>query len=243
MSPLYPAGTLSYSASRRSLRGVAFIPTSAPNLEYWFKADSLALSDGAAVATWADSSGNTRDISQGTGANQPVYKTGILNGQPVVRFDGSNDTLARAPEAANKSAAFSMFVVVVPRALGNFGAMASAAGSWVFYKWNDQNIRLSAGTALTTTSAAVIGTPMVYGLTLVTGSRNIYANGASIGSDSGAFTANSTGSLVIGADAAAGTFFYNGDVAEFLYYSRVVDSTERSSVTSYLGSKYGITVA
>jgi hypothetical protein len=48
------------------------------------------LSDGNAVSTWSDRSRNAADATQ-TGANRPEYKEAIQGGQPVVRFDGTND--------------------------------------------------------------------------------------------------------------------------------------------------------
>jgi hypothetical protein len=50
-------------------------------------------SDGNAVGTWIDLSANSRNATQATPGNQPIYKTGIQGGNPVVRFDGSNDLL------------------------------------------------------------------------------------------------------------------------------------------------------
>lgn len=51
-------------------------------------------SDGTAVSTWSDMSGNGRDLSQSTSSKQPTYKTGIQGGAGVVRFDGSGDALS-----------------------------------------------------------------------------------------------------------------------------------------------------
>ena len=50
-------------------------------------------SDGNAVDTWTDLSSNARNASQSTAANRPLYKTGVQGGNPVIRFDGSNDLL------------------------------------------------------------------------------------------------------------------------------------------------------
>ena len=50
------------------------------------------LANNDAVSTWSSRTG-TNDATQATAANKPVYKTGQLNGNPVVEFDGSNDFL------------------------------------------------------------------------------------------------------------------------------------------------------
>lgn len=53
-------------------------------------------SDGSEVDTWTDLSSNGRNATQSTSANRPIYKTGIQGGNPVVRFDGSDDILSTA---------------------------------------------------------------------------------------------------------------------------------------------------
>jgi len=50
------------------------------------------LSDGDLVGTWADRSGNGNDVTS-SGGNRPTYKVAIQGGQPVLRFDGSDDRL------------------------------------------------------------------------------------------------------------------------------------------------------
>ena len=49
------------------------------------------LSDGSAVSTWSDRSRNAADAVQSNATNQPEYKTSIQGGQPIVRFDGTDD--------------------------------------------------------------------------------------------------------------------------------------------------------
>jgi hypothetical protein len=53
-------------------------------------------SDGSAVDTWTDLSSNSRNATQATSGSRPVYKTAIQGGNPVVRFDGSDDVLSTA---------------------------------------------------------------------------------------------------------------------------------------------------
>lgn len=65
-----------------------------PTPEVWLKADAITgLVDNDPVALWIDSSGNNNDAAQATAAERPIYKTGIVNGLPIVRFDGVNDSL------------------------------------------------------------------------------------------------------------------------------------------------------
>lgn len=73
---------------------VEFDPGVAMNTISFVRANDLAGADGTAVSSWALTAGSTSAWTQATGANQPVIKTGIIGGQKVVRFDGTNDSLA-----------------------------------------------------------------------------------------------------------------------------------------------------
>lgn len=57
---------------------------------FHYDARRLDLTDGTAIQTLTDIAG-TNNATQATLANRPLFKTNILNGNPVVRFDGSND--------------------------------------------------------------------------------------------------------------------------------------------------------
>ncbi|GAI04875.1 unnamed protein product, partial [marine sediment metagenome] len=56
----------------------------------WLRADDLSYSDNDPVSTWTDTSGNNYDATQ-AGTNRPFYKDNIVNGKPIVRFDGTED--------------------------------------------------------------------------------------------------------------------------------------------------------
>lgn len=69
-------------------------PSDVSNLEVWLDAGTITgLSDGDAVTTWTDLSGNSNSPTQATASKKPLYKTSIINGLPVVRGDGSDDYL------------------------------------------------------------------------------------------------------------------------------------------------------
>lgn len=60
-----------------------------------YAAETLLLADNAAVATWADSSGNGRDLAQPTPSRQPLFRATGIAGRPAVEFDGTDDALQR----------------------------------------------------------------------------------------------------------------------------------------------------
>jgi prepilin-type N-terminal cleavage/methylation domain-containing protein len=61
----------------------------------WLDADDLSTItlNGSNVSQWNDKSGNSRNATQVTVLNQPVYTAAGLNGKNVLTFDGSNDQL------------------------------------------------------------------------------------------------------------------------------------------------------
>jgi hypothetical protein len=73
---------------------VPFTPTNLPDLKLWLPADRINQANNTAVATWSDQSGNGYDATQSTTAARPTYIASGLNGLPVVRFDGTDDTLS-----------------------------------------------------------------------------------------------------------------------------------------------------
>jgi hypothetical protein len=87
------------------------VPTDIAGLETWLRADAITGKvDGDPLSQWDDSSGNANHAAQVTGANQPLYKTGILNGLPVVRFDGTDDFMTVAG-ITNNTATRTLFLV------------------------------------------------------------------------------------------------------------------------------------
>jgi hypothetical protein len=61
---------------------------------------NVGLANLDAVATWENLGSSALDVTQGTGAAQPTYRTSIVGGQPVVRCDGGDRLFAAAPSTA-----------------------------------------------------------------------------------------------------------------------------------------------
>lgn len=83
-------------------------------LNMWFKADSLALSDGASVTSWADEQGGAPLVGN---TYFPTYVASSMNGKPAVRFPSAG--YGQYSSALNMSSRglpddFSFFVVAKP---------------------------------------------------------------------------------------------------------------------------------
>ncbi len=66
--------------------------------------------NGSTVSQWNDKSGNSRNFSQATAGNQPLYSINALNGKNVVNFV-SSDALTRAAIPFNDLGNNSLYVV------------------------------------------------------------------------------------------------------------------------------------
>lgn len=111
-------------------RGVPTFPTIASTWDWW-EADRSGFADNDAIATLPGqvSPGAGHDFTQGTAANRPTYKAGIVNGVGVARFDGANDFLGGVnPSALTAAHVFMVIKPVVESTVGgmwDFGTSAS----------------------------------------------------------------------------------------------------------------------
>ena len=238
-------------------------------LELWLKADSLGLSDGANVSSWLDSSSNGRAAEQGTLANQPTFHTNVVNGLPVVRFDGSLHEFALnvAPAGARAlwtnlnigSSGMTVMAVINPTLINSntdasllFGDENGMIGVNAVESnaFNDIRFFRHAAQALTGPHPAGFFIPEYVGSNMAASASNtktVRMNAGALGTN----TANNS-VLGVGEMVSVGTDIVNnpgrptnfsGDVAELLIYSRVLSESELNAVGVYLEGKYGLETA
>ena len=86
-------------------------------------------SDNTAVSQWDDRSGNGKHATQATAANQPTFQTSELNGNPVVRFDGSNPPNADFLSAGSVAVSQPITFVAVWKAAGGSNYLFDATAN------------------------------------------------------------------------------------------------------------------
>lgn len=92
--PVTPAERTAIEASGVGGTFTTFDPRVIPGLVWWLAADQLSgYADGDPVASWPSAFEDTHipPLTQTTTSKQPLYKTNVVNGHPVVRFDGVDD--------------------------------------------------------------------------------------------------------------------------------------------------------
>jgi hypothetical protein len=237
------------------------------NLALWLKADSLTLSNGDAVSTWSDSSGNGNSASQGTSGSRPTYVTNALNGKPVLRFNGSSTHLTMADSASLRPN--SMAIIAVFKRNTNSGSWSNliirpyfSNSNWVmpYSSWG-LGARYGAtdefnwaatisGTINRSSPSTAISSDVFHVVVASQDGTNqlVYSDGTSIFSAAlaGNLDNSQTGQNIwIGATPIGE--YLSGDVAELIIYGAssgaALSTTDRAAVQCYLNQKYNLRIS
>ncbi|MGK5088947.1 putative Ig domain-containing protein [Bdellovibrionota bacterium FG-2] len=231
------------------LSGIQISLTITTNLRLWLRADALTKNDGDTVTTWTDlsSAGNNATAPS---SFEPIYKTSIINGKPILRFNGSAKMATATGDALSDFTVFIVFkdtgtAPAYERLLDKdyingfwVGRASSTANTWVvgaekaISPWYDGSATFTDGTPQILTA--------VRDHTGVSGP--LIANKTTSNSISMSSTVTSTAVYGIGACYNDGdpSQRLTGDIAEILVYSAALSAADQATVQSYLISKYGL---
>ena len=218
--------------------GSSFSPASISGLLLWLKADSLALSDGNAVTTWADQSGGghnmTFNVNTTNSGGTAVYNTNVLNGKPVVRLaGGGNFTNSLGATISQPITIFSVSTAKIQADQYLFDGINSTNR---IVSYVASGVHLFAGFDIV--GGAGSSSFDSYCFVANGASGVLYKNGTSIASgDIGANTI--TGFTLNNRNEKTGTA-NNNEFAEFIVYQGALSDADRILVQNYLSSKYGI---
>lgn len=211
----------------------------------WFAADHISgHSDGDAITTWKDLSGNGNDAT-GTG----TYKTAILNSLPIMRFNGTTQAFSTA--ALTWTNNWTVFVVAKSAATptGNAGPLnadGSVGNNRIF------QLRMTGATTINTlafisgggaqtsvTATATTTNFNIFSVRRTTTTAEMIVGGVST---SGASASAAAGSSILTIGCASGTASQRlaGDIAEVLIYPSTLGTTDFNTVESYLHTKWGV---
>ncbi len=222
------------------------LPYAIPNLQLWLRSD-VGIIGGIApkVAVWEDQTGIFNDAEQTNSASQPVWQDAQINDLPSILFDGNNKQLLVPDSPPLRPSQMSLFVV---------GRHSGGASDGVFLSKAPSN--LNSGYAMGRTSSGSKVSFIIQGntaasLPLATGTLGIFsgvfdgkriklslAGGESVVAPFSELLVSSTAPLVLGGVGSSKAL--TGDIAEVLFFNRVLSASEKRSVESYLAGKYGV---
>lgn len=209
--------------------------------------------DGATVQQWNDRSVGGNNLTQATAGNRPTFKTGIVNGNSVVRFGGATDddfmtgpVLSTLFGASAKTA-----FAVVKHANNASGAVIADSTNDFFFiqmtgtgtEFTNSNYDGSVDAATITGLSSgtwYIATYMHNGTSVFAGANDTRA--ASMVSAASGATTNLGGTFAVGRRTAGTPDYPDADIAEVVTYNAVLSEADRQIVERYLASKYGITL-
>jgi len=226
-------------------------------LVIWFKANAIAgHNDGDTLATWSDSSPNGFD-GTGSGATNPVYKTSIINGLPVVRFSGGNGFQLGTAGAAETSfdTPNNTLFAVAKRTSGTtiIAKNTTSVGTNDVHRRKLQfdlggsNFSYTSGSDSVGTTSLSATTSIFNIYAIVTRSdtdHDLVLNGAVTNFTDQLYDDSYNSTQVEIAQAFSnGAERLTGDIAEIIVYNRALLSAERIAIEDYLSNKYAISVS
>ncbi len=226
-------------------------------LTAWLRADAITgLANGAPVSVWTDSTGNGFNAIQALSTNQPVYRTGAINGLPAVHFNSTNSSFLWFYRPVQDD--FTMiFVYQSSQGFSTGTAFWSGAGlvnGEQSGTVNDFGISLNANgqilagignpdTTISSGTGFANGLPHVvtFKRTKSTGSIILYVDGTTVAAGTGGTQSlTAPNFLVLGAQTTLNNYL-NGDIAEVQIYNAALSDVDRQGQERALKCKYNIT--
>jgi len=237
--PAYPEWAFQHNGSRLGAHDAltaSAIPDSG-GLQARYDATELSLSDGNSVSTWTDETGSGFDLTAGAA---PTFRTSIINGNPAVRHDGTDDYLNVGWSSIPQP--FHVFIVASKQTAGNTSSENLIDGGT-----NDEHLLRSendgpfwnmfAGSDLDDNSDDTNNN--IFAALFNGSSSTLRINGTQVAN--GNAGGNSSTGLTTGARNGGGAGFGDFDIGEILFYPQDKSSVQ-SDVESYLSDKWGISL-
>lgn len=245
----------------------SFSPMNIPGLLVWFDASDLATitKDGSdRVSQWDDKSGNARHITQGTGADQPLWLEAEISGLDAIEFDSSNtEYMSRAAEDWMRPTNITLIVVMDSDSTGGTHFAAGVpydGGTWgsPFVGWqigaansDTQESRYwvcitDVDQEWTVNNQFTAGTPVVTTLWYDGTRRKSYTDDTETFNntdESGDITYGSPDpTFAIGTRSTGGLGeYFDGKICEVIAYDNGISDEDLANLHDYLMTKWGIT--
>jgi hypothetical protein len=209
------------------------------NLVAWYKSDAgtSTTTDGNPISQWDDQSGNSHNLTA-TGTAEPLYKTAIRNGMPVVRFDGVNDKMVASFTMAIESEVFTACSFLSGAGTAYVYSQSGTASWWSLDRTAADTMTAGLGSTLSLTGV----TPNAWHewdacYTATTGAALLQMDYSQrvTGTDS----SRALGGISVGGSG-NNTYYGNLDVGEIVILNRVATDAERAQMNYYFANRWAI---
>lgn len=227
-----------------------FDPTRVSGLSFWAEADRItSLNDGDAVAQWNDLTVGAKHLTQSTAGQRPLYKVNIINGLPVVRFDGADDQIDNT--SFSLAQPYTIFIVAVKNeTVGASGpgtlVDSTTSGNQSAFYFGDgtttsEPVKVANGGTAITGAAQGNGVAKLFAAVINGAASSLYVNNGS--ATTGSPGSNGLSGLRVGGLRGApvvGNYWLKGDVALVALWNRALDVSELAYLQAGYGKKYGL---
>jgi hypothetical protein len=226
---------------------------------FWLDATEISgFADGDDLDTWTDRSGNGLDLSQPNANLTPEYRTGVLNGHPIVRFNktlGTYGRLRRTGLSTFPTTAITQFIVNANAGESNDAqtSYASSGGNNDFLIFNSSNLGIYRGPNTNSGVSANDGRWHIINPSWQSsdGDTRMWLDGterfSTIHQAGTSITSNGCFAIAGEQDAIDGGYVASqahlGDYAEVLVYNFKLNTAQRIIVNNYLAAKYDISLS
>lgn len=232
------------------------------NLIGWYAADDLVLSDGNLVTNWTDRGPFGNTLIQASITKQPTYKTGIIGGKPVVRFDGVDNTLTnitpsgiRGADGTAPAGQNTWFMVMQSGTLNGLGMYLTLRQGEKEYRNTGATPRASVwfnGSGTCSQGNLDFEQPSATPIFILMRNEGLicssgagrgkgtgYINGIEMADHTDADTDLAINEISLGSRSGI-AFFAEVDIAEFAVWERQLNPCELDTVFRYLSTKYSL---
>jgi len=231
------------------------------NLRIWLDADK-GITGTTAITQWNDQSGNGKHVTQNTAANQPSLNTAssTMNFHQSIELDGDRDYLQTSGVMPNDSDDMTFFIVTAAdQSSGEWNQLIGMGSSFDYphigFNDNANEPFYSNGNFLLNYFYFSDNEPMRFHEPLIfSGSMEFnffsspaynYLNGR-VNSSVPSISLNSShegdDNFAVGSGGDDNNEDLDGRITEVILYNKILNTTERHQVDSYLAIKYGLTL-
>jgi len=216
--------------------------SSIPGCQLWLDAadtSTVALDSSSSVFAWLDKSGNGNTVTQATSANQPTYVTNVVNGNPVIRFNGTSHVLQTTSFTSLGTNSVSFWLV--ERNLSNSGgggapfSFNSGPNGGIVFQNNNGLQPLGNSVPYTSSVARIV----FYNRTNTGSGDSTYLNGTVITTRDDNTTGTYGSTFAVGMRIPS-TIYTSGDICEILIFTGMPTTSQRQKIEGYLAHKWGL---
>lgn len=215
---------------------VSWLDSSDSSTLYDSTTDGSLVADDGRIARWEDKSGNSNHVIQSTESSRPYRRVAEINSLDVIDFGDASTYLNFTTRVAGAATETIFAVIYYSDAKSGYQGILTTTSSmmlarnptnWGTYPGTSSNTLLSTGNKYVLCMREDIGSQ----------AGTYFTNGVADGSYNNSVIQN------VGVGGGLASQAYGGYIMEIIVYDSALSDSDREAVETYLGAKWGVTIA